>query len=233
MQLPKYLTVKQLTDFNKIKWMEGVELYIYTVHVISGMSIHDIRQLPYTELKQIYLECASLITNIDTKFYPVIEWNGKTYGFSHMKKMSTGEYADLDFLTTNTEQNLPKIMSILFRPVTKNKLTSFKFKFNQTIKYWYDDVEEPWDYYEIEPYTSKNDANWDDFPAGIAMASLGFFLQLGNKSVVNTLIYSHNDLPEVKKMVKMFKTKMKEMKSRSKSIMAGLQSLRRWQTPQY
>jgi hypothetical protein len=124
--------------------------------------------------------------------------------------MSAGEYADLDTLTLDTEGNISKIMSIIYRPITKNKLKSFKYQFKSTIKYWFDDVEDITKYYEIEPYTGKNEAEWDNFPAGIAMGSLGFFLQAGNRSVVNTLISSHPHLPEVRNMMKMILKKKKQ-----------------------
>jgi hypothetical protein len=230
--IPEYLTLKQLTNFNKIKWMEGIELYIYTVHVITDISVDEVRKMPLTELKEVYLKCANLITNIDSKFYPVIEWEGKSYGYSHMKKMTAGEYADLDFLTLNTEQNITKIMSILYRPVVKNKLKSFTYKFKNTIKYWFDDVEEPFEYYTIEPYGTKSEINFDNFPAGVALGAMGFLLAVGNKSVVDTLISSHPHLPEVQTLVKMIIQKKKE-KSQSKNIMGGLASSVTYVTPIY
>jgi hypothetical protein len=221
--VPSYLTIKQLQRFNSIKHLEGMELYVNTIAAVTEIDdLEGLGKLPISEIKKYYLECANLITSMGNKFYAVVEFNGETLGFDNINKMSTATYIDLEMLSKDAYANLDKIMALLYRPVTKNKLNTFKFYLKTLIKYYTGKPNEDlFEYYEIGKYEGYKDKDFSNFPASIALGAMGFFLQVGNKQSLDSLISFHPHLPEVKQMVKIVKDRKKTKSSQSKNIMVG------------
>jgi hypothetical protein len=93
------------------------------------------------------------------------KWKG--YGFiPDINKMSFGEWLDLDSNNKDFPKSLPKLLSILYRPITSEIGTKYK----------------------IEQYTADHLSNAKDFesmPLSIANGALLFFSNI-EKELVNT-----------------------------------------------
>jgi hypothetical protein len=130
-----------------------------------------------------------------------------------MSKMTLGEYIDLDNLSKDTDKNITSILAILYRPVTSNKIKESKFIIKSTIKALQYDVENVFDYYEVEEYDidkrKQITPEFDNFPLEIAMGAMGFFLDIKAMLLTNSQIYSLGPIETQiqKQMRKMSKTK--------------------------
>lgn len=93
----------------------------------------------------------------DWKRFTVL--NGRKFGFHpNLSEMSVGEFVDLETLAQDPMTNLPRIMSILYRPV----------------------IEEAGPLYKVAPYTGNEDADtMNDLPLDVVLGALNFFLLLG------------------------------------------------------
>ena len=178
--IPDYFTVKHYKQFSVLKSLDELEQKLHVIQVLTGESMQTVRQWPIPFIIQLYAELNKLIANVEPEFYPVIEWEGVQYGYRPMHKMLLDEYVDLDMLIKDVDRNINDILAILYRPITKNKLNSGKWVANQTLKVLKEQVENGFDYYEIEKYDNhireQVASSYDGFPASIALGALGFFL---------------------------------------------------------
>lgn len=163
---------------------------MHVITTLTGESIQTVKQWPIPFIIQLYAKLNELITNVEPEFYPVIEWEGKQYGYRPMHKMNLDEYVDIDMLIKDTDRNINDILAILYRPITKNRLNSSKWITKQTVKVLQGEVENGFDYYEIEPYDNairaERSLSYDNFPASIALGALGFFLGSNHLLLGNT-----------------------------------------------
>jgi hypothetical protein len=178
--IPDYFTVKHYKQFSVLKSLDEMEQKLHVIQVLTGESMETVRQWPIPFIIQLYARLNELISNVEPEFYPVIEWEGKQYGYRPMHKMNLDEYVDLDILLKDTDRNINDILAILYRPITKNKLNSNKWIAKQTFKVLQNDMENGFDYYDIEKYDNTKRADiapsYDNFPASVALGALGFFL---------------------------------------------------------
>ena len=109
-------------------------------------------------------------------FKKIIFFKGKKYGFiPNLSKLTTGEYVDIDNYCKDTNKNLHRIMSILYRRVTVQKKNL----------------------YNIESYVPDEivEEEFKDLSMDVALSSIDFFLRLGmdlTKDFSNYLIVSRN-----------------------------------------
>lgn len=228
--LPDYLTIKH---YNQLKYLADIESetdkILYQISVITGIAMEELETYPLPAIQQIYKEINELLVNINPEFYPVIKWQGKLYGFKSINKMSMAEYTDLSNLCKNPAQNLTNILALLYRPIIDNKLNSTKYITKSTIKALQYEVENVFDYYEIEKYdavTRKQRADeYLEFPAEIGLGALNFFMLLELSLSKNTQSY----FPSLKQMI--MKMKMSKLKSALVSTMAGFTLSTKWLKP--
>jgi hypothetical protein len=124
--------------------------------------------------------------------------------------MTLGEYVDLDNLIKDVDRNLNDILALLYRPVTRNEINTAKFIYKSTIKALKYEVENVFDYYDVEEYNTDKrkikSPEFDNFPLDIALGAMAFFL--GTKTMLSSdiLLSSHKiQIEKAKKM--MSKTK--------------------------
>ena len=168
-----------------------MEQRLHVITTLTGESMQTVRQWPIPFIIQLYTRLNELIANVEPEFYPVIEWEGKQYGYRPMHKMLLEEYVDLDMLIKDTDRNINDILAILYRPITKNRLNSSKWITKQTIKVLQGGTENGFDYYDIEKYDNavreQISIQYDNFPASIALGALGFFLGSNHLLSENTM----------------------------------------------
>jgi len=213
-QIPEYITIKH---YNQFKYLEDIESptdkVLYKISTLIGVPMEELETWPITAIKQVHTEVEQVLEKLEPEFYPIIEWQGKEYGYRAIQKMSMAEYVDLSELCKNPTQNLTNILAILYRPITKNKTKSSKYIYKSTLKALQYEVENVFDYYDVEPYdaaTRKQVADeYLEFPAEVGLGALNFFMLVELNSSKNTASY----FPSLKEMIQ----KMK--KSRFKSAL--------------
>lgn len=204
--IPDYFNVKHYKQFSVLKSLDEMEQKLHVIQVLTGESMETVRQWPIPFIIQLYARLNELIADVQPEFFPVIEWEGKQYGYRPMHKMNLDEYIDIDMLTKDTDRNINDILAILYRPITKNKLVSNKWIAKQTFKVLNGDVENGFNYYEIEKYDNsireERAPSYDNFPATLALGALGFFLgsnHLLSKNTESSFLQWELMMNEVKK----------------------------------
>jgi len=156
------ITVKQYVDFLN---NEGND--IGQVSAIIGQSKDFVRQLTPEDIDKVINGFRDVIANPMANHQH--KWNG--YGFiPDINKISFGEWLDLDTNCKDFPKNLPKLLSILYRPISSEIGTKYK----------------------IEQYTSDHLTNAKDFesmPLSIANGALLFFSTIESELVTISLSY--------------------------------------------
>ena len=195
-----------------------MEQKLHVIQVLTGESMETVLKWPIPFIIQLYAKLNELIGSVEPEFYPVIEWEGKQYGYRPMHKMLLEEYIDLDMLIKDADRNINDIMAILYRPITKNNLNSGKWIAKQTFKVLQGQMENGFDYYEIEKYDNRIReqvaSSYDNFPASMALGALGFFLD-SNLSLSKNITSSSQQWELMMNEVKSKKSKMRRALART------------------
>jgi hypothetical protein len=183
---------------------------IAIISSVVGESVDDVMTWSLPSIMDVYKRITEIITNNNQTFHPIIKWNGQLYGYKNMSKMQLDEYIDIDNLTKDTNRNLNEIIALLYRPITRNDVNTGKFIYKSTIKALKYEVENVFDYYDVEKYDSNTRKikapEFDNFPLDIALGALGFFLGTKAMLLSDTLSSSHKTQMDKVKM-KMTKRK--------------------------
>tara|TARA_R110000787_G_scaffold128491_8_gene240225 strand:+ start:933 stop:1541 length:609 start_codon:yes stop_codon:yes gene_type:complete len=136
------------------------------VAALSGLETKQLRKAPALLLTAAKKHVKFLLENEEPRYEPIIELEGTKYGIiPDWKRMTTGEWIDLENLLKDFWMNAPKIMSILYRPLT--------FQLGKK--------------YDIEPYTTREDTEaFDKMPADIVSGALLFFCSTAMSAQTNT-----------------------------------------------
>jgi hypothetical protein len=196
--LPDYLTVDM---FKQISTYDGNDIgkMINVISAMIGLPISTVKQYPVDLIRQVGKDLEALALPQE-QFHPLIEFNGQLYGYSDIHSMNLGCFVDLEEYLKDADNNLNKIASILYRPITKNRFNSLEYQIKQGIRIGFEKgIENPFDYYEIETYDSEVVKDrWEemnDFPSHILLGALSFFLAAASL-YMNDTAYSGTLLEE-------------------------------------
>ena len=99
-------------------------------------------------------------TKNETKLQKRVTFKGKDYGFvPNLSKITTGEFVDIEEYGRNINENLHKVMSVLYREIDKEVNEFYSVK--------------PYDPDELEIDKFK------DFPMSTTLSAIDFFFRLG------------------------------------------------------
>lgn len=232
--IPEYFNVKHYKDFSTLKSLDEMEQRLHVITALTGESIETVRQWPIPFVIQLYAKLNELISSVQPEFYPVIEWEGKQYGFRPIHKMSLDEYIDFENLAKDTDKNINQILAIIYRPITSNKLNSNKFIAKQSFKVLSGQIENGFDYYDIEKYDNEirkeRAPQYDNFPASVALGAMGFFLDSKLSLLGSTVFY----FPQWESMMNELKKKRSKIKRALAHITAGyISSINLGKVPSY
>ena len=91
-----------------------------------------------------------------------VDFKGKKYGMiPNLSSISLGEFVDIEEHCKHSHKNLHKIMSVLYRPIVKEKGTRYSIE-------------------NYDPDEYKED-EFKDFPILVSLSALSFFFRLGKK----------------------------------------------------
>ena len=155
LEVPEYMTVSQYSNMNSYKGQSKVGKLVHTVSALTQIEKEDVRKWSTDSLIKVANIYAG-VADHKQSFHPLVEWNGKLYGFASIKNANLGEYIDLELFCKELEENMHKVAAILYRPVTKHRFNDIVFNIKQGIKVANNKVDNPFDWYEIEEYDSKN-----------------------------------------------------------------------------
>ena len=121
-------------------------------------------------------------TKNETKLQKRVTFKGKNYGFvPNLSKITTGEFVDIEEYGRDINENLHKVMSVLYREIDKEVNQFYSVK--------------PYDPDELEIDKFK------DFPMSTTLSAIDFFFRLG----INLLEDLNNYSMEVMKKNKEIK----------------------------
>jgi hypothetical protein len=218
--LPDYLTINDYKKIVSLEHLSDVEKMIEQVSILTKISKDEIRTWKGDSVMKIVDKIYDLINGAQPEFYPLIEFEGKTYGFASLSKMTLGEYVDLENLCKNPNENLNEIMALLYREVTENKFDTFKWKFKSRVKLAIGKTEDLFKYYKIKPYNSDErqiDADtFGLFPVQYILGALFFFTLIKTEYLNDTQLSSNPQTMEMSTLMR------QEMKNLMLSIGGGL-----------
>ena len=108
------------------KEVSALEEKMFCVELFCNLTAEEVRSLNIQDLNNVYGELIKILEdkNAQIKFEQTFKFKGKEYGFvPNLSKLSTGEWVDYEELMKQGGywENAHKIMSILFRPITKSR----------------------------------------------------------------------------------------------------------------
>ena len=163
---------QEFVAINKKKMSEE-EKIVKIVCCLCKVEENVLTRFKYKDLKYISNKLVKLINSEMNKdeLIKKVEFNGERYGIiPNFSSISLGEFVDIEGYCKNSHDNLHKIMSIMYRPIVKEKGSM----------------------YSIEGY--KPDEYKEDlfkgFPILASISALSFFFRLGKKLKLALLKYS-------------------------------------------
>lgn len=129
---------------------------IEKVQIFAGVTHEEIKELPYEMIKKGAEHIDKILALPSQKHYKTLDIDGVKYGFiPDWTEFTTGEYIDIETYVQDVVLNAHKIMSILYRPVTR--------EYNGA--------------YEIASYKGTRDADkFKEIGVGYYYGTLVFFL---------------------------------------------------------
>ena len=166
------------------------EFIVAVVCVLCDVEKETLEKVKYKDLKDISNTLMKLLkkeVKEEKELIKKVNFKGKEYGFiPNLSSISLGEYVDIETFCKDSYKNLHKIMSVLYRPIVKEKGTRYSIE-------------------EYNPSEYKED-EFKDFPLLVSMSALNFFFRLGRKLPHILLNYS---VKQKKKEVQMLKQLVK------------------------
>ena len=177
------IKVQALTDWKDVtlkKYLElmaDIEAYKDDQEAVDALMMHHLCGIPYEEIPNVSAESYNVLKSKlsqflkpeDMELQRFVTIDNTAYGFEpNLSKMTYGAYADISqYDTISIDKNWAKIMSILYRPITKKDKHGL---------------------YQIEQYAGKiDDKLWLDVTMDIHFGTLFFFLNLQLDLMKDTL----------------------------------------------
>lgn len=209
LKVPDYLSLKHYRQVSRLDHLSSLEKMIHTIAILSDLDIETVREMDQYDIKTIFSTVSEQVINLSSEFYPIVEIEGQLFGYVPISKLTLGEYVDLENLNKDAMNNLPEIMALLYRPITKHKFYGVKWAVKNTYKLVLDEAENLFKYYNVEKYTpelrKENAKIMENFPASFAIGAMTFFLANGNLLLLGSEISSDNKkdrMVQIKEMSK-------------------------------
>ena len=125
-----YNLIDSWSDVTLEKWMQVIDIETgskakeaeETIAALSDMPKKLVKELALRDVAIIMGKIGELQSKQDTVLKKVFEIDGVEYGMHpDLDSITLGEYADIEtFIKNGLEKNMPELMAVLFRPVTRN-----------------------------------------------------------------------------------------------------------------
>lgn len=160
------ITVRMYQKFIKLdpKKLSEEKMSTKMVSILCDIKEEKIKYMEAKSLRDVakyLLKLTAKKPDIKTLIKKV-EWNGKKYGIiPNLSEITLGEYVDIETFCKDSNKNLHKIMSVLYRPIVKETSTRYSIE-------------------DYNPDEFKSD-EYLEFPMLPAISSLSFFFLLGER----------------------------------------------------
>lgn len=149
--------------------LNAIEMQKRVIELLTSVDRATIDLFKLSDLESVYSKLLSLSRRED-KLHRFVTIEGVKYGFHpNLSEISTGEFADLDTLCQDFNDNLHLIMAILYRKVTIEKYGK----------------------YQIEDYSGEVEDRAELFrsklPANVVNGAMVFFWTIGSDYLNDTL----------------------------------------------
>jgi len=160
------VSIGMYQDFMELqeKKLPEDEMIVGVVCVLCNVDKEKLVRFKYKDLKDI---SATLVKFLEKKpeqkkLVKKVEFKEKKYGLiPNLSSISLGEFVDIENYCKDSHKNLHKIMSILYRPIVKEKGTRYSIE-------------------NYDPDEYKEDM-FKEFPILVSLSALSFFFRLGKK----------------------------------------------------
>ena len=160
------ISIGMYQDFMELqeKKLPEDEMIVGVVCVLCNVDKEKLVRFKYKDLQDI---SSTLIKFLNKKpeekeLVKKVDFKGKKYGIiPNLSSISLGEFVDIEGCCKDTYKNLHKIMSILYRPIVKEKGSRYSIE-------------------DYNPDEYKDDM-FKDFPILASLSALSFFFRLGKK----------------------------------------------------
>ena len=164
------ITLSQYQKFVKLntKENEGSSFLMQKmIEIFCNLDLKDIAKVKYSSV-QVITEKLNTVFNSKTNLIDRFTLGNKKFGFiPNLDDMTLGEYIDLDTYFGDWD-NMHKAMSVLYRPITKEK----------------------GDLYDVEEYDgTKYSDVLKSMPLDVVLGSIVFFYHLSSELLTITLSY--------------------------------------------
>jgi len=125
--LKKYLALqKELTNYAE----DEDAVVAVMLETLCGLDAKYLSGLAVSDYLMLRTELSQFIGRVDHELVPIVEWNGKKWGFEpNLSKMAYGAYLDISkYDSLAIDDNWVKIMNILYRPIVEQKGTMYTTK---------------------------------------------------------------------------------------------------------
>lgn len=211
-EIPEVISVGQYQKFGTLDHLTDTERIIRIVSAISNKDEEEVGTWSLASVLEIYKDLNNRLDDISTLFLPIFEWEGTTWGFQPLHKMSAGEFIDLEKRLTNGIGSLHEILAILYRPISKHRFDGLEWKFKYNMKYVLGKTENLFKYYDLEEYDTEArewySEKFKDLPLPIALGAYNFFLFIGMELSKD---FQTSFQKSVQKMTKKEKKELKEL----------------------
>ena len=183
--IPEVITVGQYQQFGTLDHLTNTQRIIRIISAISGYEEDVVSTWNVSHLFQIYKDLQLRINELQPIFLPMFEWEGVTWGFQPIHKMSAGEYIDLESRLKEGVGKLNEVLAILYRPIKEHKFDGLEWKVKSNYKYALGKAENLFKYYTLEDYDVEKrtwrEEQFKELPIGLALGAYNFFLFVGVK----------------------------------------------------
>ena len=126
----KYNVIRSWNDVTLDKWAKLITSKTKTKSKEAIETIKLLSDIPEKILKQLMKYLSKLQAEENTVFNRIIEIDNKEYGFHpNLELITLGEYADIEnYIDSGLQDNLDKVMSVLYRPITEKKNNSYSIE---------------------------------------------------------------------------------------------------------
>lgn len=183
--IPKVITVGQYQQFGTLDHLTNTQRIIRIVSAITGYKEDVVSTWNVSSLFEVYKDLNLRINELEPAFLPIFEWEGTTWGFQPIHKMTGGEYIDLETRLKKGISSLHEVLAILYRPIKEHKFDGVEWKFKHNYKYAIGKAENLFKYYTLEDYDVEKrtwrEEQFKNLPIGLALGAYNFFLFVGVK----------------------------------------------------
>ena len=133
-----YTMINSWNDVTLDKWVKLInkknetksEEAINTISVLSDIPKKLVKELGINDIANILQRIAKMQEETISKLKKIIKVNDIEYGFHpNLEEITLGEYADIEtYLKNGIENNLPKLMAVLYRPIIEKDEDSYSIE---------------------------------------------------------------------------------------------------------